>query len=195
MSLQPMIASVVGALLLSAGAMAYGVGTNATLITVAAAMLYAFFVLIVAWRVNRPAWFASSETGPDILFHTMRRNTRLAALVYAWGAAAFFAIYGLTDIRWQHGFQYGTGAALIAAALLYYVQRLGAGGDNTPPAPALNILHGLAVSAGLVFLIGSNKLATPKGDWPANYIFLFGGLAIVGLCYFAFITQVRRRKS
>ncbi len=114
MSLQPVIASVVVALMLSAGAMTYGVATNATLITVFAAMLYAFFVLIVAWRVNRPAWFATGENRSDILFHTMRRNTRLAALVYAWGAAAFFAIYGLTGIRWQHGFQYGAGAALIA---------------------------------------------------------------------------------
>lgn len=195
MSLQPMIASVVVALLLSAGGMAYGVATSKTLTTVIAAMLFAFFVLIVAWRVNRPAWFATGDDRADIHFHTMRRNARLAALVYAWGAAAFFAIYGLTDIRWQHGFQYGAGAALFAAGLLYYVHRLGADRDKTPPPPALNIMHALAVSAGLVFLIGSNKLTTVKGDWPANYIFLFGGLALVGLCYFAFITQFRLRKT
>lgn len=195
MSLQPLISAVAGALVLSAGAMAYGVATNARLVTVAAALAYAVVILIVAWRVNRPAWQASITGRDEMLFHTMRRNTRLAALVYAWGAAAFFAIYGLTAVRWQHGFQYGTGAALIAAALLYYVHKMGADGTNTPPAPALTLLHGAAVAGGLVFLLSADKLSTPKGDWPANYIFLFGGLAILGLCYVAFATQMRLRKS
>lgn len=194
MSLQPMIATVAAALVASAGAMSYGVAANERPMTVIAALIYALVVIFVAWRVNRPAWFATGADTTDILFHTMRRNTRLAALIYAWGAAAFFAIYGLTSVRWQHGFQYGTGAALIAAALLYYVHRMGSDATSTPPSIGLTILHALAVTAGLVFLIGSDKLATPKGDWPANYIFLFGGLAIIGLCYFAFITQIRLRK-
>jgi drug/metabolite transporter (DMT)-like permease len=98
----------------------------------------------------------------------------------------------LTGLSWQHGFQYGTAAALIAAGLLYYVHKLGASGANDPPPVVLTILHSLAVTAGLIFLLASGKLQTPKGDWPANYIFLFGGFAIVGLCYFAYITQTRR---
>jgi hypothetical protein len=192
MSLQPLIASVVAALILSAAGMAYGAAENARLVTILSALAYAVFVLIVAWRVNRPAWTATGSTSPDLLFHTMRRNTRLAALVYAWAAAAFFAIYGLTGVSWQHGFQYGTAAALIAAGLLYYVHKLGASGANDPPPVVLTILHSLAVTAGLIFLLASGKLQTAKGDWPANYIFLFGGFAIVGLCYFAYITQTRR---
>jgi hypothetical protein len=47
----------------------------------------------------------------------------------------------------------------------------------------------------LAFLIGAGKLASAKGDWPANYIFLFGGLALIGLCYLAFRTQVRVLKT
>jgi hypothetical protein len=195
MSLQPLIASVVVALFMSAGSMAYGVAINARSITVASALAYAIVILFVAWRVNRPAWFAAGKDASGLLFHTMRRNTRLAALVYAWGAAAFFAIYGLTDVRWQHGFQYGTAAAILAGIFLYYVHRLGPDDTESVPALRLTVLHGLAVTAGLVFLFAADKLATPKGDWPANYIFLFGGLAIVGLCYMAFVTQMRFRKT
>jgi len=194
MSLQPLIASVVAALLLSAGGMAWGAATSSRLITVLAALAYALVVLFVAWRVNRAAWIANTAAD-GVLFHTMRRNTRLAALVYAWGAAAFFAIYGLTDVRWQHGLQYGTGAALLAAAFLYYVYKMGTDGANTPPAAWLTAAHGLAITTGLAFLIGGGKLASAKGDWPANYIFLFGGLALIGLCYLAFRTQVRVLKT
>lgn len=193
MSLQPLIASVAAALLLSAGGMAYGAAVNMRLVTMLAALAYALVVLVVAWRVNRAAWAAADDASAATLFHTMRRNTRLAALVYAWAAAAFFAVYGWTEVRWQHGFQYGTAAALIAGGFLYYVHRLGNDPSAEPPAPALTLLHGGAVVVGLVFLISAGKLESAKGDWPANYIFLFGGLAIAGLCYMAFMTQRRLR--
>jgi hypothetical protein len=195
MSLQPLIASVVVAILLSAGGMAYGAATSSRALTAFCAFAFSFFMFIVAWRINRPAWTAQEPPEPDISFHTMRRNTRLAALTYAWAAAAFYAIYGLTEVRWQHGWQYGTAAALIAAGLLVYVRRMGDGDQRVPPPMALTVLHGLAVLGGLVFLIIAGKLATPKGDWPANYIFLFGGIAIVSICYVAFITQWRLRKT
>lgn len=191
MSLQPMIAGLAAALLASAGGMAYGAASGSRSLTSLAALAYALAVLFVSWRVNRQAWGANASAAPGLLFHTMRRNTRLAALVYAWGAAAFFAIYGLTPVRWQHGFQYASAATLIAAGLLYYVHRMGGDQTGTPPAPILTVLHGLAVSAGLVFLLSSGKLQSIKGDWPANYIFLFGALSLMGVCYFSFITQRR----
>ena len=192
MSLQPMIAGLAASLVLSAGGMAYGAASGSRSLTALAALAYALAVLIVAWRVNRGAWVADGTAPPPgLLFHTMRRNTRLAALVYAWAAAAFFAVYGLSTVRWQHGFQYGIAAALIAGGFLYYVHRMGSDGTGTAPAPRLTILHGLAVTAGLIFLLSSGKLQSMKGDWPANYIFLFGGLALVTVCYFAFVTQRR----
>ncbi|MBA4131212.1 MAG: hypothetical protein C0519_07285 [Hyphomicrobium sp.] len=195
MSLQPLIASVVLALLASAGGMAYGAATGSRGLAAVCAFVFCFFMFIVAWRVNRPAWLAEKDQPPGLLFHTMRRNTRLAALTYAWGAAAFFAVYGLTDVTWQHGWQYGTAAALIAAGLLFYVRSMGDGDNGTPPPIALTLLHGLAVLGGLVFLILAGKLLTQKGDWAANYIFLFGGIAIASICYVAAITQWRLRKS
>jgi hypothetical protein len=191
MSLQPMIAGLTAALLMSAGGMAYGAALGSRSITALSAFAYAVAVLIVAWSANRRAWAEGASAGSGLLFHTMRRNTRIAALVYAWAAAAFFAIYGLSPVRWQHGFQYASAATLIAAGLFYYVHRLGSDPTSTPPAPYLTVLHGLAVTAGLVFLLSSGKLQSVKGDWPANYIFLFGGLALAGVCYFAFLAQRR----
>jgi hypothetical protein len=191
MSLQPMIAGLAASLVLSAGGMAYGAASGSRSLTALAALAYALAVLIVAWRINRGAWTEDGTASQGFLFHTMRRNTRIAALVYAWAAAAFFAVYGLSTVRWQHGFQYGSAAALIAGGLLYYVHRMGSDGTGTAPAPRLTILHGLAVTAGLLFLLSSGKLQSMKGDWPANYIFLFGGLALVGVCYLAFVTQRR----
>jgi hypothetical protein len=189
MSLQPLIAGLTAALLMSAGGMAYGAASGSRSMTALSAFAYALAVLIVAWRVNRNVWIEGGSASPGLLFHTMRRNTRIAALVYAWAAAAFFAVYGLSPVRWQHGFQYASAATLIAAALLYYVHRMGGDPTGTPPAPYLTVLHGMAVTAGLVFLLSSGKLQSVKGDWPANYIFLFGGLALVGVCYFAFLAQ------
>lgn len=191
MSLQPLIATVVVPLLLSAAGMAYGAHQSSRSIVVLSALVFAVAVLFVGARINRPHWqpAAGPTREPDALFHAMRRNTRLAALVYAWGAAAFFAVYGLSGVYWRHGFQYGTAAALIAGGLLYYVHRLGAGGRTAPPARVLTVLHGAAVAGGLAFLLSSGKLASLRGDWPANSIFLFGGLTLLGLCFLAYRTQ------
>ena len=190
MSLQPMIGFVVGPLIASVAAMTYGAATNNRGITILAAMAFAMLLMAVAGRLNSPYWTTGTEPHPaDALYHTMRRNTRLAALTYAWAGAAFFAIYGLTDVVWRHGFQYGTLATLIAAVLLAYVHRMGEPGHDRPPHIFLTVAHGGAVSTGLLFLLLSGKLATMRGDWPANYIFLFGGLALLGLCVIALRTQ------
>jgi hypothetical protein len=190
MSLQPLIPLVVLPLILSAAGMTYGAAYGSRTTAVIAAMAFALVVILVAGRINRPCW-REPEGGhpPQQLFHTMRRNTRLAALVYAWGALSFFAIYGLSDVTWRHGFQYGTAAALISAGLLFYVHRMGSPGHDVPPTRTLTLLHALAVLGGLAFLVMSGKLASLRGDWPANYIFLFGGLALVGLCIIAYRTQ------
>lgn len=192
MSLQPLIGTVAMALVLSAGGMTYGAMTNARVIAVVSALLFALTVTLVAWRVNRSGKGpTTAATEDESLFHTMRRNTRLAALVYAWAAAAFFSVYGLSGVYWRHGFQYGTAAALIAGGLLYYVHRMGSDGSKHPPPASLTLLHGVAVASGLAFLFSSGKLASVRGDWPANTIFLFGGLALVGVCFIAYRTQTR----
>ncbi len=189
MSLQPLIPLVALALLLSAGTMTYAAMQNMKVLAIFAAMGFTLIVVIIASIINRRAWHQGPDAAtPDILFHTQRRNTRLAALVYAWAAAAFFGVYGLSDVLWRHGFQYGTVAAIIAAVLLAYVHRMGLPDHGVPPTRGMTIAHAYAVTAGLLFLAFSGKLGSLRGDWPANYIFLFGGLALTGICLFALRT-------
>lgn len=177
-------------IVLSAGGMAYAALEKSRPLGIGAAAGFAVALLFVGYLVNRP-WGAPSDAAAarSELFHTQRRNTRLAALIYAWAAATLIATYGIAGLVWQHGLQYAAAAALIAALLLVYVRRLGAASD--PPPLAATLLHAIAVVAGLMFLSGSGKLGTLKGDWAANYVFLFGGLSILGLCFMATITHLR----
>jgi hypothetical protein len=119
----------------------------------------------------------------------------LAALVYAWGASALFAVYSLSDVSWRHAFQYGSGAALFAAGLGIYGYRLGRMQIPSIPPLYLTVFHGLAAAGGLVYLIGGGKLDTVKGDWAANEVFLWGGIAIVALCIISVVTQSRLNRS
>ncbi len=156
-----------------------------------ASALLAGAIVGAALVVNMPAWRVGG--GDGAARSAIYTNTVLAALTYAWGAAAFFAVYGLSDVAWRHWWQYGTGAALFAIGISRLASRIGAAAAGTPPL-SLTLAHGGAAALGLVFLIGSGKLATTKGDWVANDIFLFGGLAIILLCAIAACTQIRLAK-
>ncbi len=48
-------------------------------------------------------------------------------------------------------------------------------------------LQGFAAGTGISWLIGSGKLATVKGDWAANDVFLAGGVAILCLSAMAIV--------
>ncbi|MDX2308882.1 MAG: hypothetical protein NW216_11635 [Hyphomicrobium sp.] len=181
-------------LVASAAGMAYAAAERSRPLGIVAAAGFAVVLLFVAYLVNRP-WgvAASAEDARLELFHTQRRNTRLAMLVYAWGAAALIATYGIAGLVWQHGLQYAAGSAVIACLLLLYVRKLGVTGE--PPPLYLTLLHAAAVTGGLIFLSGTGKLGTLKGDWAANYVFLFGGLSILGLCFIATITHWRLNRA
>ena len=65
----------------------------------------------------------------------------LAALVYAWGATAMFAIYSLSGLYWRHWWEYGAGMSLIAGCILLtlILNAIGASGpvcDLTNPGTA-----------------------------------------------------------
>lgn len=188
MSLQRLAGVVVVGLLASVAAMTLAAANGERLMTGVAAAAFAALVLVVAIAVNRPAWQTPQALAADAV-GMVRRNARLAALVYAWGAAAMFAIYHLSGLAWRHGWQYGLGMALLSGVLLAFVHRLG-GRSKVPPL-ALTLLHGAAALCALIYLVGTGKLETVKTDWAANHVFLFGGLAIVALNVIAAITQVR----
>lgn len=192
MSLQPLIPVLVLALVASVTGMVAGASGEGSWLLVASAGLFTAAVLGVALAVNRPYWTAAAALLPPAeITHAARRNTRLAALVYAWGAAAIMAVYQLSDLAWYHFYQYGLGAALIALGLLVYVHRM-AVPDRTPPPPLwATAAHGIAVAAGLAFLLGSGKIWSTRADWAANVVFVFGGVAIIAICILALVTQSR----
>lgn len=196
MSLQNVMPWLIGLVAASAGVMRWAAAHDARPLSAATALAFAAIVVAVAALINR---IALREPGREhrAQFHMLRRNTRLIALVYAWGAAAMFAVYVLGALKWRHGWQYGAAMALIAAALLWLVDRLGRPGNafDTPGffhrVVPLTLLHGLLALGGLAFLIASGKLGTTRGDWAANHVFLAGGIGVVALAAITAFTHRR----
>ena len=173
----------------SVGLVVIGAGLAWPWLVAGATAAYAAVVAWAALAINRPLW---SSAAPGVSRgDAARRNVRLLAFAYAWGALALLTAYSLSGVRWQHGWQYGSGMALIAAALVLIAQRLGdpASRLRTPATfrllSTLNALHGLAAAGALAWLIASGKLANAKGDWVANHIFAGGGALIVVLAALA----------
>lgn len=194
MSLQPMIPAIAVALIASVAAVILGILGDTGLTAHLSAAAFAALIAGVAFLINRPHW-RSTAGDPIEAVHMARRNTRLAALVYAWGAAILLATHAFAGLDWYHFYQYGLGAALFAAGLLYYVKRLGEPAHAVPPPLGLTALHGLAAAGGLAFLIGSGKVMSHRADWAANVVFLWGGIAIVLISVIALRTQSRLVRS
>jgi hypothetical protein len=157
----------------------------------ASAFVFSATAAIAAFLLNRRYWQGTAAVGgKPVIVHALIASTQLTTLVYAWGAATLFLVYSASGLRWQHGWQYGSAMALIAAGMAYYAKRLG---QNDPEftsenaierAVALASVQGIAVSMGLLWLVASGKILTPRTDWAANLIFVTGGLSIVCLCAF-----------
>ncbi len=197
-SLRPLLPWLLLASALSITMMVLGAGRGDQFLPSLAAGLLVALIVGTGLGINAPLWsksagVAARPDGPVALREALRCNVWLAALVYAWGASALFAVYSLSDLTWRHAFQYGSGAALFAACIGIYGARLGRPNNHQPPPLVLTIIHGLAAAGGLVYLIGTDKLATVKGDWAANEVFLWGGFAIVALCIMSAVTQTRTR--
>lgn len=122
-------------------------------------------------------------------------GAHLIALGYLWGGASLIAIYTWSGVWWQHGRQYGTGMIVIALAIFAGARWLG-GATGRLPAQAgerAAIVQAIGALGGLVFLVGAGKLASIKGDWPANIIFLTGGIAIAAVAAIGVIVARRSR--
>ena len=105
----------------------------------------------------------------------------LQASAWGVGAASMLGVYLLSGLKWQHGWQYGTGMALIALAALAFARQ-----PRWLNAVAIAVaLQGMAAAIGIAVLAGSGKLASVKGDWAANIIFVAGGVAIAVLSVMA----------
>lgn len=141
------------------------------------------FLAIVAGASVSLVLAAAIATAASRAPNLLARNTRLAALLYAWGGLVMLGVYEGTDLHWEHGWQYGAAMGLIAIGLLAFSPRLR---DPSPRlvdlALWLTAAHGLAALAAIVFLFWSGKVWTAKGDWAANVVFIAGALGVISVC-------------
>jgi hypothetical protein len=158
----------------------------------------AVFANVKAWRARRyPRSERDAALMPSSAHAIAEMNARLIGTAYAWGGASMLAVYQLSGLKWQHGWQYGCGMALVALGAFLYARQLAVEGKQSEPPPLhanatrLTALHAFAVAAGLLWLFFSGKLATPKPDWAANAVFVAGGIALVFLSDIAVAMQAR----
>jgi hypothetical protein len=153
---------------------------------IAAATFALILIASVIWTQS-PLWNRQSR---DVRFSqrdALLQSATLIMLAFFWCALAFYAIYLGTNIHWQHGWEYGSGFLLITAGYGLYLRSLSdpEGAASQPHAIEHAIRFSAAqavlVAIGLIYIIGSGKLASVRGDWPANQVFLAGGFAIMSI--------------
>lgn len=154
-----------------------------------AAAAFAVTVVAAGVRTNMPFWRcvrggrAMQTTTREALIPTVT----LIALSYLWCGIAFYAIYLGTNLHWQHGWEYGTAMVVVAFAHAFFLRRLHDPSDvlategGVQQAVRLAGLQAIAIALALIWLIKSGKLASIKGDWAANQLFVAGGFAIMCL--------------
>jgi hypothetical protein len=152
-----------------------------------AAGVFALVLVATAVRSQSPLWRRSAPKADVTPRCALMQTARLIMLAYLWCALAFFAIYLGTHVRWQHGWEYGTAMLVVAAGHAYYLSRLANPNDTFSTHAAieravrLSAYQAILIGVGLIWLIGSGKLSSLKGDWAANQLFLAGGFAIMCL--------------
>jgi len=192
------------ALIGSAVLMAFAAATGARFTCIGAALGFAIIAVEISLAANRPFLSDASaavQANADAPYHAAQQNARIMAAVYAWGAIAIFAAYALTDLWWFHSWQYGSAMALIAAALLGFDYLLSDRESHFRTRTSLDVSALLATAqasgaaVGLGFLVASGKLASQRPDWPANHVFLAGGLALIFISVTSTIAYLRLRRA
>ncbi|MCB1484345.1 MAG: hypothetical protein KDJ17_05575 [Hyphomicrobiaceae bacterium] len=156
----------------------------------AVALAFAAVAIWAALLEGKNKSAAVAKTAPDwqAAAAQIKTATALSAFVYAWGGVAMFLCYELSALHWQHGWEYGSIMLLIAGGLYAFFRAMNKPGSPLVEPEALNrtmmlsALHGIAAAVALSWLVLSGKLATSKGDWAANAVFMAGGLAIIAIC-------------
>jgi hypothetical protein len=172
-----------GALLMAVFGQILGAKMSNGGISIAAAALMPLALIGAAWRLNRTP-FDDAETAA-------RHNGMLQAWAWGIGAASMLGVYLLSGLKWQHGWQYGSGMALIALAAFLFARQ-----PRWLNATAAVVgLQGAAAAIGLAVLAGSGKLESVKADWAANIIFVAGGVAIAALSVMAVAAHRRSQRG
>jgi hypothetical protein len=120
-------------------------------------------------------------------FQMLQKSVCLSIVTCAWAAAALFLAYPIAGLKWLHGWEYGVAFALITVLFSNYARLLESYIDTQTQAAAvarakaLAVLQAIAIAVTMIWIIASGKLATVKGDWLANDIFLATGFAMLTL--------------
>ncbi|HRY06963.1 MAG TPA: hypothetical protein P5114_07565 [Hyphomicrobiaceae bacterium] len=187
-------------LLASILAMALGANQNWQVLSMAAATMAAIVLIHRAFTVNgqfTSPTQAAAASPTQAAITAGRANAQLIGTTYGWGGLAMLAVYMFSGLHWRHGWQYGSGMLLIALCLFVYARNVSAPSSPLakPRALALAALlspvHGIAAALALLILVASGKLATSKGDWAANHIFVAGGLIVVVISVLSYATYRR----
>lgn len=197
LALTPRFSFTIAIVFASAVLMALVASMGRSWYTTAIAAMFTLFILASAIATNARSRKAGDPA--NIQRTALRATTVFTTLLYVWGSAALFAIYLGTPIRWQHGWQYATLMGLIAVGHAVYLRQLAK--DSTVAKAAASVsravilaaMQGIAAAITLVWLIASGKLATRKGDWAANDIFVAGLFTLV--CLSALIVATNMRLS
>ncbi len=185
--------------IVSIGGMVWAAFHDDRWLSLIAALAFALIVIVTATVFNLQHWFSASRSGVKRAIDLSRGNAIFMAITFGWGAFAMLGVYGLSDLWWWHSWQYGLLMLALGVSLLIYANALGR--PNIPIAKsvaldlgaALALLQGLGAAVGLGFLLGTDKLSSLKPDWPANHVFLAGGIAICVLSLVAAGMHYRMR--
>lgn len=214
MSLQSIAPPLVLLMVMTSIAMVWAVGLGSRNLAFAFAALFPSLIVLAAaalnWRAfsqsppsrdNKPGLAASSADRRLTAVDASVCNAQLMAFVFIWGGVAMFAVYTLADIWWWHSWQYGLAMLAIGAGLFAYAGLMGQETSSLREPGALNagaylaVVQAIGASIGLVFLLNSGKLAVGRVDWPANHIFIVGGLAIIVISAIAAAVHFRLRSD
>ncbi|MGQ0455649.1 MAG: hypothetical protein ACT4OU_01170 [Hyphomicrobium sp.] len=159
--------------------------------TYAIALATSAAFIAAAFAANAPHLRRGAPATTEKAQSALIETTHVTTMTFAWAGLAMLSIYLLTPLHWRHGWQYGSIFALIAAGNAIFARTLEAGATAVGAGAAtaglrrilqLSALLGLAAAVALIWMISAGKLATDKGDWAANAIFLGGGIAIAAIC-------------
>ncbi|MBU2533540.1 MAG: hypothetical protein KKB37_12420 [Alphaproteobacteria bacterium] len=141
--------------------------------------------------------FAAVSGDSESLTTVSCRFARLIAVAYGWSGAAMLGSYYLTDLSWQHAWQYGAGMLLIAGGIWWYAHLRDVGHPRVSTDGRIRTMRwltgaqGIAAVAGVTILILSGKIQADGRDWVANIIFVAGGLCVAALSFAALAGERR----
>lgn len=191
--------------LLTLTAMVAGASMERQMLVIMAGGMMTVVTAFVGWvfaaRAVQANAVAAPSTGVAPRDAVAARFARLMATLWAWSGFAMLGCYYLTPLSWQHAWQYGAAMLLIGGLVWVYAAKRErsdsrfASDDLAATARWMTRLQGIAVLAGLIFLMLGDKLHADKADWAANVVFIAGGLALYALSRAALQAEDRVLRS